>query len=392
MNEDFFKWIDANKGEDTARLRLKYGPERALEILQIDCRKRFGTKLKTTLERDPEFIFPTALSGEQSTSDSLAAFHATLIPSDARVIDLTAGLGIDVMALATRAAHVTAIERNETVADSLRHNTRMLDNISVVCADCREWIENFVSEEHHADVVFIDPARRDGDGGRTYSLDSCEPDVTLMLHTIRKAADVLIIKASPMLDITHTLKLLPPVSRVITLGTTTECKELDLMIDFRESPVEPLISAVTVTPDGVSDFSFLRSMEEKATVLYGIPRVGQLILDPYPSVMKAGAMKLLSERFGLKKLAANTHVWFADSLPENFPGRAFIVEEILPYASKHIKRYASRRPRIAVTARNFEITSDILRSKLGVKEGPGRLFAVSDTNGNRFLITTSEVE
>ncbi len=391
MNEDFFKWIEANKGEDTARLRLKYGPERALEILQIDCRKRFGTKLKATLERDPEFIFPTALSGEQSTSDALAAFHATLIASGARVIDLTAGLGIDVMALATRASAVTAIERDEAVADALRHNTRSLDIISVVCADCRDWIENFVSEGCHADVIFIDPARRDSDGGRTYSLDSCEPDVTAMLPTLQKAADVLIIKASPMLDITHTLKLLPPVSKVIALGTSTECKELDLVINFRQSPEEPVISAVTVTPEGISDFSFLRSMEENATVVYGVPRAGQMILDPYPAVMKAGAMKLLAERFGLKKLAANTHVWFADSVPEYFPGRAFLVEEVLPYASKHIKRYAGRRPRISVTARNFEITSDTLRTKLGVKEGPGRLFAVSDTNGNRLLITTSEV-
>lgn len=391
MNEDFFKWIDDNKGEDTARLRLKYGPERAMEILQIDCRKRFGTKLKATLERDPEFIFPTALSGEQATSDSLAAFHASLISAGANVIDLTAGLGIDVMALATRAAHVTAVERDETVARALRHNTRQFNNITVVCADCRDWLENFVSENRHADVIFIDPARRGSDGGRTYSLDSCEPDVTAMLPVIQKAADVLVIKASPMLDITHTLKLLPAASRVIALGTTTECKELDLIIDFRKSPAEPLISAVTVTPDWISDFSFLRSQEEQASAVYGVPRVGQLILDPYPAVMKSGAMKLISERYGLKKLAANTHVWFANEVPDNFPGRAFLVEEVLPYASKHIKRYAARRPRVSVTARNFEITSDVLRAKLGVKDGPGRLFAVSDTAGNRLLITTAEL-
>jgi hypothetical protein len=388
FSADFFDWIQANASADPSRLRLKYGAARAFEILQIECRRRHGAKIASTLAENPHFIFPTALSGEQSTSDRLARFHASLIKPESRVADLTSGLGIDAMAVA-RHSSVTAVELNPIVADALRYNSSALNKFEVVNADCRDFIRDAAARGDYFDYIFIDPARRRADGSRIFALSECQPSVVDMLPTLRKICKTLIIKASPMLDIAHTLVELPDAAQLIALGTTTECKELDIICDFDAQPLSlSIIKAVTLTQDSLSEFSFTRDEEQAAEATYGLPEVGQLIFDPYPAVMKAGAMKLLSQRFGLSKLAPNTHLWYGSSRVEDFPGHAYQIVEVLPYASKNIKRYASRYPRVGVTVRNFDIAADVLRAKLGVKDGPDRLFAAS-TQSARLLITTT---
>ena len=385
-----FSWINTHINDDTAKLRLKYGRERADEILQIECRRKHGSKLAETLAANPEFVFPTALSGEQSTSDRLARFHAALVGHAARVADLTAGLGIDAMAMASKAGNVVAVERDADVAGALRSNSSSLGNLEVVCADCRDVIEAWARDGISFDCILIDPARRAADGGRVYALDQCEPDVVAMLPTLKRITRRLVIKASPMLDITHTLGLLPDAAEVIVLGTPTECKELDIVCDFAHPTESPLIRAVTLGSSFESVFEFTRPQDTAASVTTATPKAGDYVFDPYPAVMKAAPLKILGERFGLKKLAPNTHLWTSAEAVGGFPGRTFMVVEALPYMSKHIKRYASRYPKVSVTARNFDMSSDALRAKLRVADGPLRLFAVS-TPTQKLLLTCEEV-
>lgn len=394
LDSDFFQWIDAHMSDNPARLRLKYGHSRANEILQIECRRKYATKLGAAFKADPQFIFPTALSGEQSTSCRLADFHASMIGKGWRVADLTAGLGIDAMAMARHTGSqgfVLAVERDDTVADALRHNARTIDNLEVAGSDCRTLLDVWAAEGMQFDCMFIDPARRDNAGGRVYALDQCEPDVVAMLPLLRAVTKRLIIKASPMLDISHTLSLLPEAVKVTVLGTPTECKELDITCEFgRNTYHEPLIEAVTIGQNVDSRFTFTRSEEATATVNYGIPQPGDYILEPYPPVMKAAPYRLLAERFGLSKPSANTQLWYGRSIPAGFPGRAFEVEETQPFMSKNIKRYSSRYPRICVTTRNFDISAVVLRAKLGVKDGPGRMFAITGSANDKYLITCKE--
>lgn len=389
----FYDWINEHIDDDPARLRLKYGAERAAEILQIECRKRFAAKLGPVLETNPEFLFPSRLAGEQSTSWALARIHASLVEPGSRVADLTAGLGIDVLAMAARAASVTAVEWNADTAEALRHNTARLGNVEVVNADCRELVEAWAAEGRHFDAVFIDPARRGTDGRRLFALSDCEPDVPGMLGQLRKITNRLIVKASPMLDITQTLRELPAAVRVITLGTTTECKELVAVCEFDAdtTPENVAIEAVTATADGNVSFGFTRAEEAAAEPDYGMPAAGDIVFDPFPAVMKAAPIKLLGQRFDLMKIAPNTHLWFSQAPVSDFPGRQYLVTEVLPYMSKHIKRYASRFPRVGVTTRNFDVPADTLRAKLGVKDGADRLFAVTDARGNKYLITCQSI-
>ena len=391
--EPDFGWINLHISDNPSKLRLKYGAERAFDILQIEMRRRHASKFAETFAGNPEFVFPNSLSAEQATSDRLADFHFSLIDPGANVADLTAGLGIDAMALAKVAGSVVAVEHDPEVAAALRYNSRRLTNFTVIEDDCRHLLQSWVKEARRFDAIFIDPARRDTNGGRVFALKDCEPDVVAMLPVMAEVTDRIIVKASPMLDITHTVNALSPfVEEVVVLGTTTECKELDLLCNLKKRKnSQPEIRAVTVGSDFQSEFDFTRSEETQATPIFGVPKVEDFILNPYPAVMKAAPVRLLGQSFGVKKIGSNTHLWFSEKPAENFPGTAFRVLEVLPYMSKHIKRYAERWPRTGVTARNFDISSENLRAKLKVTDGPLRLFAVNAFDGRKLLITCEKI-
>ncbi len=376
------------------KLRLKYhGQPQALPfdveaaITQIECRKKFGKKLAQTLASNPHFLFPDVLAGEQSTSDLLAGYHSSLVGEGEKIIDLTAGLGIDCLHFAGKACDVTAIEINPHKAEALMQNGE--GKVKVVCADCRDYIANIAGRAF--DTVFIDPARRASDGSRVYALNQCEPDVTGMLGDIFRCARRLIVKMSPMLDISRSAEMLPGVKDMIALGTRTECKELiAVCCEGEEIREYMLIKAVTLLSNGrQEEFSFRREEELQATATFAGPLEGSYLYEPYPAVMKAAPFRLLSEKFGVDKLNANTHLYTSEHLVKDFPGEVSLIREVLPYSSGVIKRIRKQYPKINVAARNFDIPADAVRKKLGVKDG-GEL-KITATRTDRPILIITEV-
>lgn len=397
-DNNFYDWVAAHSADDTSKLRFKYaGKTGDIDytdaILQIDCRRKYARKLSATLVRTDRFYFPDSLSGEQSTSDLLAVFHASLVSDADIVADMTAGLGIDCMHIASRAREVIAVERQEKLADALRHNADALGigNIAVICADCRDYLKTVTDGSFSH--VFIDPARRDDSGRRVYALSQCSPDVVAMLPDLRRVASTIIVKMSPMLDISAVLSELPGTSRIISLGTATECKELIVVITSEAESCQS-VEAVTIRNDGCeSRFLFTRREETDAPVpVYGTPSVGDYVYEPWPALMKAGVPKLICSRYGLRKPAPNTMVFFSDEKRDDFPGTAYEVVELITYESKNIKRLKKTYPVISVATRNFDISADALRSKLGIKEGGDlRLLGISDDHHRKFMLILRRV-
>lgn len=387
----FWSFVKENASESPSTLRLKYhgrdidGVDIPLAIIQIECRQKYAKKFAETLSANPLFLFPSSLAAEQATGDMLATYHASLIDGG-KVVDLTAGLGIDAFHITPKCAELLAIERDKEREEALVYNSHNVANMSVMLADCRDFLKVYNGPAF--DWAFIDPARRDKVGGRVYALADCQPNVVEMLPFLREKCKKLIIKVSPMLDITQVCKEIPLATDVIALGTTTECKELVLISDLRFAhTVQPRIHAVTLSSSGNRDFEFSSEEEASATCEYGSPEEGGYLYEPYPSVMKAGPFSLLAQRFGLKKLHPNTHLYVSDRRIADFPGSVMKIKEVLTYESKHLKRLKNRYPVISVTTRNFDKSADDLRKKLGVKDGlPLRLFAVTAQSGKLLII------
>lgn len=400
--KEFFDWVREHSSADPAALRLKYAGKTgdmdfATAITQIECRRKFGRKLADTLAAFPDFFFPSTLAGEQASSDILAEYHTSMVPQGLSAVDFTAGLGIDALHMARRAASVVAVERNEALVDALRYNARGLHVESVVepvCADCVDFIDSCIAEGRRFDIGFIDPARRSADGGRLFALADCSPDVVSLLPKISRICRMAVIKASPMLDISHTAAALSVKPRMIAAaGTTTECKELVVMIVFDSpEPAHTMIEGVTLLPDNSVTFVFNADMESGAPDIPVEPAVkaGDVICEPYPAVMKSGASRILAKTFGLRGFHDNTKLYYASAPVESFPGTMWTVTEVLPYASSVIKRFKSKYPAISIVTRNFGMTADALRKRLAVREAPGdlRLFAVTDARADKLLIVT----
>lgn len=396
-DNDLRSFINANATADVAALRLRYAGKKLpfdldTALTQIECRRKFGKKLASTLAAFPDFRFPSVLSGEQASSDILAAFHASLIPENTDAIDLTAGLGIDAMHMAARAASVIAVERNPQLVEAISYNAQGLHigNLKAVEGDCREVIETFINDGRHFGIAFIDPARRAADGSRLFALADCEPDIISLMPRLCRLCDRLVIKASPMLDISNVISALTPAPvSVIACGTPSECKELVIVIDTGSSASETIIKAVTLTPAGAEIFSFTRTGELSA----GLPepahpvKAGDYIFEPSPCVMKAGPFALLAQRYNLNIFTANTRLFYAPSPVEGFPGNTFRIEAVLPYASKVIKRFSRQWPRAEIAVRNFGISAEELRKRLGVNEGGAvRVYGITGPRSERMLL------
>ncbi len=368
LDNDMIEWIEAHAADDTARLRLRHHGDARLSdaITQIECRRRTARKLHSTLECGA-FLFPTALSAEQCTSDDVALFHASLLPAGGTVLDLTAGLGIDAFHAASVSSHVTAIELDHRVAVALPHNAEALGigNLTAVNADCVAFLR---STSASFDTIFIDPARRGAGGKRLFALADCQPDVVSLIDDIRSRCNRLIIKASPMLDITRCLHDLPSVTHIYAIGTPTECKELVIVCDFNDNVPETMRHAVTVGNGVTYMFSFTAGQESAAECSYGMPEAGGFLYEPSPSAMKAGGVKILAERFCLRKLHPNTHLYFSVTPCDGFPGECRRIIDVVPFGKKGCKEITGKYPRASITTRNFVTDAPALARRLKTKD------------------------
>ena len=402
--QDFWRWVEEHLNDDTTKLRLSARTDKSFDIgqaiTQVECRRKYGKKFEETLHLFPQFFFPSGLACEQATSDLLAQYHQEFVDVTDNIVDMTAGLGIDAVHLARKAQKMTAIERNESLVEALKYNCAGLGlkNITIVNED-----SNVILNTLHGNVVFIDPARRAADGTRVFSLKDCEPDVTAMYSELSNNFDRMIVKASPMLDISHTANDLPGITDIYVLGTKTECKELVALVNFKkktEETPEPIVHAVTLSKNCPAiEFTFTRTLEAEATAIIGQqqPVKGDYLFIPYPSVMKAAPVKLLSDRFEVQKFHNNTHLYFGKHSDKSadFPGEALEIIDIIPWQSKNLKKLRLTYPQAMVSVRNFGMTADQLRKKLGIKEGGNarlRLFGIGlgDEHTDRLLILTRD--
>lgn len=368
-------------GEDYNRLRLKYhgDSEKLGEILQMECRDKCSKKLADTLTCD-DFLFPSLALAEMSTSDAVASIHASMVQPGSKVLDMTAGLGIDSFHFATVGCDVSAIELSHEAAVMLRHNTAALgltDKVHVIEDDSVKWLER---HDVHFDVIFIDPARRDI-SGRHVALKQCTPDITAKMSLLLSRAQYVMVKLSPMIDISSAKTELGIRHCDITvIGTARECKEVVITIDSKRAYDDEADSVTCVTVGHDSYQVSIRSVCDTA-----MPAVGKYLLQPYPAVMKGSGGNVI----GYKKLHPSTHLYIADSLQPCFPGLHYRIIEILPFNKRVVKTIKNSYPKINVITRNFPLSAPELVKRLGIKEGGDNIiFGATLYDGSKVLIVT----
>ena len=353
------------KAEQLALQRKRYAhlsdEEWRWMLQQVEGRQRTCDKLPTFAEID-DWWYPVRLSCEQCSSEITARYKASLLPKTPFTLtDLTGGYGVDTFFMSERATQAHYVERNEELCRIASHNFGLTrPQLQIHHADAICFLEQMPS----CDVIYLDPARRDQNGGKVFRLEDCEPNVVELLPTLTAKSKQLMVKLSPMLDITQALRSLPMSFDVHIVAVKNEVKEVLLV----QTTLEPTIHAVNLSPTTQQTFSFTQEEEKSATPYTPAESAHNLgeadttyIYEPNAAIIKAGAFKLVAQRYGLYKMAPNTHLYLSDQLIEDFPGRVWQILEINPKDMKQI-------PGANILTRNYPLTPEQLRKKLKIKD------------------------
>ena len=321
---------------------------------------------------------PSALSLEQCSSSATALYKQALIASRSGelaadvplriVLDLTGGLGVDSWAFAQVAERVVYFERNEELAAAAGRNFQRLGagNIDVRCETVTPK-----TELPEADLIYADPARRDAAGRKVFLLEDCTPDILTLLPMLLRKAPAVLVKLSPMADLAMLAERFGPALREIhVVECDGEVKELLCLLLRDNASPEPDIVVARLNAD--VRFVFKVSEERAAEAVYAAGvQPGDVLLEPCPALLKAGAFRLPCARWALRKLAPSTHLYLAPSAPgtDNHYFKAWRVCDTLPFGAAAFKALKQRYPRADVTARNLPLGSAELQKRLGVASG-----------------------
>ena len=313
-----------------------------------------------------------------------------MVYPQAHVCDLTGGLGIDSYFFSRKVRQVTYIERFPAYCEAAIHNFKVLDvgNVTVLNGDSTELIDKIDG----IDVFYIDPARRGEGNKRVFALQDCEPDLTKLVPVLFGHASKVIAKLSPMADIHMTLDLLPDVTAIQVLSVKNECKELLFVLERGSKGGSPQICCVNFTSEEEPELFAFSLVEERKAVASIRGEVKRYLYEPNASILKAGAFKAVATRFGLNKLHVSSHLYASDEVVPRFPGRSFVVDEVIPFTNKQCKTLSRQIPQANITVRNFPLSVDELRKRTKIVDGGTiYLFATTLENGDRVLIKTHKI-
>lgn len=345
------------------------------------------TKSEPQLSDSAESVMQTAKSAFQLSdspeSDTLVAKRA--------MVDLTGGFGVDFSYLARGFSQATYVERQRHLCDLAEHNMAALglDQARIVCGDGVEYLRQMGP----VDFIYLDPARRDEHGSRTYAIEDCTPNVFELRDLLLAKSQCTLVKLSPMLDWRKAVADFDgTVREVHIVATGNECKELLLVLgqQVHEEPSAPRVFCVNdnqrIDYDSAAYTQGLRIGGKP------LPEAKNYLYEPNVSIMKAGCFDLVEERFGVTQVGPSSHLFVSATPVADFPGRGFAIEAIGGMNKKDIKRLLNGTKQANIAVRNFPLTAPQLRKKLKLADGgPVYLFGTTMQGCDHVLLRTSKI-
>ena len=385
LSPETLRFIEENSRADVRSLALqakKYPQvDMAMAVVQIAGRQIAEAKVPTWYRIEGLF-YPKHLSMEQCSSEATAIYKANLVEGET-FADLTGGFGIDCSFLSRKFKQADYVERQAELCELAKHNFPLLGlSIGVHNEDGVEYLKQM----QPVDCLFLDPARRDGHGGKTVAISDCEPDVSALEDLLVEKAQTVMIKLSPMLDLSLALKALRYVKEVHIVSVNNECKELLLILQKSSVSSEVAIHCEHIVNAQHQHYTFTQEQEHTSDCPLAT-EVGAYLYEPNASILKAGAYRSLTQTYGVKKLHASSHLYTSPYYIEDFPGRRFQVEVVSGFGKKELKTLLQGLEKANLTIRNFPSSVADLRKRLKLKEGgEDYIFATTLADDSKVLI------
>lgn len=411
------EYIEQNRDKDVRQLALQKMPEgvdarwvlRQIEGYQLALKK---------LPRWAEVSgmhYPPRLSMEQCSSEATAQYKSVLakrllsmgyenndreqtatIDCCGVLVDLTGGFGVDFSYMARPFCKAIYVERQEELCQAARHNFPLLGltQAEVIACTAEEFLDTIDvidPDNKLCDITFLDPARRDDAGKKTIAISDCTPDLSQLQEQLLALSRYVIVKLSPMLDITMALRTLHHVSEVHVVSVKGECKELLLVMTDKASG-RPDYHCVNLE-SGESDLILASAETEKGrnVSIAAAPLPGQYLFEPNASIMKTAMQDAFAASYGLQKLHHMSNLFIGTEPIASVPARQFIITGISDFSKASLKAFLKDIPQANLTIRNFPSTVAELRKRLKIKEGGSvYLFATTLSNGLHVLLSANK--
>ncbi len=368
-------FIKAHAEEDVRKLALSaHSPEEVdvpFALEQIAGRQAAVRKLPSWA-KTKGLLFPPHLSMEQCSSEQTALYKQRLvrrldIPKE-RLADLTGGFGVDFSFLAPLFQEAWYVERQEKLCETAKYNFPLLglSHTHILQAESEEFLRTM----QKMDLLFLDPARRDAQGARTYAMEDCTPNVPALLPLLMEKTKAILLKLSPMLDWRQAVTSLEKdkickVEEVHIVSVGNECKELLLYaIPSTDVPHSRTIYAA-------NDQTVVTYKEEENTVILPSQPIENpaYLYEPNASLMKAGAFHVIARRYQVAPISPNSHLFVSLNPVGDFPGRSFQILSATSFNKKTLRSALKGMEKANISVRNFPLTVAALRKKLKLKEG-----------------------
>lgn len=376
FSQDVLDFIHKNRDVHPYTLALRKSPFQEVDMMTI-ARQVLGRKIAKKkfpfLLKIDQYRYPKKESLEQASSEAVAIFKSKIVSGNS-FVDLTGGMGIDTYLLGKKFLTCAYIEPNLELYKTTAQNFRHLGFSQ--CLTYNTTCENFLSENGvKYDWAYIDPSRRI-DGSRKTSIYNYEPNLVELQNEIARISDNILVKLSPMQDISECVNTLNNVHKIWVISVKNEVKELLLHLK-NDCISSPTISAIDLNNDGESEFS---QLFENRVCTIKIGEVKKYLYQPSAAIVKAELQNRYASQLGLVKLNANTQLYTSDQLKDNFMGKVFLVEEEINLNKKELKR-ALPQMKANVITKNFPLGAQELIRKYKLKEG-----------GEKYLIAFRDFE
>jgi 16S rRNA G966 N2-methylase RsmD len=386
LHPEVQQFINDNLNAETSKLLFKGSPFDTISIqelvTQIISKKKCEKKLPNWFKTE-NIYYPPKVHIEQTSSEITAAYKSSLVSGDS-IIDITGGFGIDCYYFSKKFRKVTHCELDGNLSTIVKNNYQQLKTgtINLVSGDGIEFLKN---NDSKFDWIYIDPSRRDSIDKKVFLLKDCLPNVPENLELLFSKSDRILIKNSPILDLSKTIEELQYVKEIHIVAVHNEVKELLFVLEKNYNKTIQ-IKTINHTKNNlqVFDFQYLK----RNTSNYAKPK--KYIYEPNSAILKSGGFHEISSQLNLEKLHQHSHLYTTDERIE-FPGRTFLVENSCSYNKKEIKKFLKEN-KANITTRNFPETVAQIRKKTKIKDGGTTyLFFTTNNNNKHIVLICSQV-
>ncbi len=374
LNKEIQNYINANLNTDLHTLLLKKSPFPEVSMHEIVQQ----IKGKQVAERKFPFLlkegilFPPQLNLEQSSSEKTALYKSEFLKGN-KFIDLTSGFAIDAFYLSQNFDNITLIEQNTELLKIVENNWGILGRKAKFI---NLKLEEFLKEnQEHFDVIYLDPARRDEQKNKVFLLEDLSPDILEIQEKLRSISNQVVIKLSPLIDLKYLVSVLPGISRIDIIALKNDVKEV--VVFLSNDNTDKIICNCVNLESNESVFSFTFGEEETTQSEYSEPE--RYIYIPNHSILKAGVFNLISQKFGLKKLHPNSHIYTSSERIEDFPGRILEMESV---DSKSIKK----KSQFNIITKNYPLKPEEIKKKYGLKDGGDQYLIFTQSKKGKIIL------